>query len=163
VTSQGDTVSTQLWIISRHDPDRDPEHLAATTDEAEARAVAAALGEGHSTALAQLPTEVVVPMLTPGAGHRVVAWWRCQAVVRADTVEIGEPTRLAGAARLLHPGEVVEGEEQVREDLAAGELARAVHGEQVRHATALALSARRARELAEQWARAAAGDTDPEA
>lgn len=147
-----------VWIITRHEPDGAVEHLAATTDKAEAHAVADALGEGHTAELTRPPAELGLPMLSPGGGHRVVAWWRCQAVVRAGVAEVGEPARLAGAARLLLPGEVLEAEERVRDDAQAAELERAVYGAEVYSGEALALSARRARDLAEQWARRVAGE-----
>jgi hypothetical protein len=148
--------SAVVWIITRHELDGTAEPLAATRDKTEAQVVVEALGEGHSCALAALPAELEVPMLVPGGGHRVIAWWRCRAVVRDGEVEIGEPHRVLGAARVLLPGEVVEVEQRVREDVQAGELEQAVHGLWARFVETFALTAKSARALAEQWAETAA-------
>lgn len=144
-------VAPTVWIIARREPDGELERLAAVTDEVEAHTIADALGEGHEV-------EVALPLLSPGGGHRVMAWWRCRATVWGGQVEVGEPARMPGAARLLLSGEEVPDEERVRDDVAAGELERAVHGVVVRHVEAVALTGSRARELAEQRARALAAD-----
>jgi hypothetical protein len=140
-----------VWIITRREPDGSGEQLAALTDEVEAHTIVDALGEGHEV-------EVGLPLLSPGGGHRVVVWWRCRAVVRGGEVEVGEPAQMAGAARLLLPGEQLELTERVRDDVEAGELEQVVHGVPVRHVDAFAQTAERARELAALRGRFWAGE-----
>lgn len=137
----------RAWIIARGIEPGGGEDLVAMTDELEAHSVADALGEGHHV-------RGSLPLLAPGDGHRVVAWWLCTAVAAPGTVvEVAEPVRLAGAEQLLLPGEKPAYVERVLLDEEAAALAEAVRGEQLRYVQAYAQTATRASELAQERAR----------
>ncbi|HEY0637948.1 MAG TPA: hypothetical protein VGD67_09900 [Pseudonocardiaceae bacterium] len=132
--------AVQLWAVVRDGLGEAPEILAVLHDRPAAAALVAELGEGHDVAPA--------PLVPAGARATVVHTWRCRARVAGGAVAAGEPERLAGASRLVLPGESVPVVERVDDDQAADDLAALVSGERVRHVVAYGATAARAAELA---------------
>ncbi|EWM19689.1 hypothetical protein KUTG_09993 [Kutzneria sp. 744] len=93
-----------------------------------------------------------VPLLTADSGHAIVAWWRCTATVTATATAIGTPTRMPGAAHVLHAGQVLHCTEHVVIDTEASQLEQAVNGTRVHYIDTFATSPTRARALAEERA-----------
>ncbi|WP_132110995.1 hypothetical protein [Actinocrispum wychmicini] len=105
----------------------------------------AELGDGHHA-------EPVL-VLGPDDGCTVVHTWTCRAVVvdgRVDRVE--QPVRLAGASRLLLPGDESPADRVVVDEEAAA-LEASVLGVSVRYVSAYSVTGDGARALAERRAR----------
>lgn len=130
--------ATQLFVVVRT-LGAEPELLAAFDNNITARAMAAALGEGHQ----------VAPVRLLGSDGMFVAHvWECKAEVTTERYIVGEPARLRGASRIVADTDDMPGE-RVHVDEAAGELEAQVHGQTVTYIRAYAPSAKRAKELAE--------------
>jgi hypothetical protein len=138
----------RAWAIVRDEP---AETLAVIRHERTAYTLAADLGPGH---------HVDVVAVLSGAAVQVAHTWQCRATVTGDQVELDEPAQLAGASRLILPGDDPAPSARAVVDAEASALEAAVQGVQVHYVIGQGPSAEQARNVARVRAEAlAAGET----
>lgn len=129
----------QVWALLRQTSEGPAEPLAVFFDRAAATAAAAELGAGHYLA--------PCPLLPAGHPVTIAHTWACRVTVVDQSIsQVDEPTRLAGASRLLLDGDDVV--ERAHIDEQAAELESIVHDRRVWFVTGYAATAERARQLA---------------
>lgn len=132
----------RAWAIVRDEP---AETLVVILDERTAHALATELGPGH---------HVDVVTVLPGSAVRVAHTWQCYARVMNGQVELDEPARLAGASRLILPGDDPAPPARAVVDAEASALEAAVQGVQVHYVIGQGPSAEQARNVARLTAEA---------